>query len=111
MSVGLFIKREAKALRGSLFFRTIVLLVILNVADLLFSLRAFSRGAEEMNPLMNLLFETNVYLGSIVKVGLVSAAAILLLNFRSSAVARMGTTFATTIYAGVFFYHLYFFQF
>ncbi|MFQ5574301.1 MAG: DUF5658 family protein [Terriglobia bacterium] len=111
MNLTAIAKKEARALRGSPFFRTVILLVVLNIADLIFSLRAFSRGAEEMNPLMNLLFDTNVYLGSIVKVGVVSAAAKLLLNFRSSVVARMGMTFATTIYAGVFFYHLYFFKF
>ena len=111
MNTKLVLREKLVRLTKSVLFRTILLLIFLNVADLFFTLRAFSQGATEFNPLMKMIFEESLVLGSLVEVGLVSLAALLLFNFRKSAVARTGVTFATTVYAGVFFYHLYFFKF
>ena len=108
---GKLIRLEIRRLGKSLLFRRILLLIFLNFADLFFSLRAFSKGAAEFNPFMRILFEKNLVLGSVAKVSLVTLAALLLFSFRKSAVARTGATFATTLYAGVFFYHLYLFNF
>lgn len=84
------------------------LLLTFNILDVFLTLRAFSLGVAEANPVMADIFHLSVPLGMLFKVVAVSTGALLLWKYRHLPIASRGMNFLTACYGAVVLYHLYF---
>lgn len=84
------------------------LLLTFNLLDVFLTLRAFSLGVAEANPVMANLFHMSVPLGMLLKFVAVSTGAFLLWKYRHLPIASRGMNFLTACYGAVVVYHLVF---
>lgn len=85
-----------------------ILLIIFNLLDVVLTLRAFSLGIAEANPLMAGLFGISLPLGMLIKFIAVSAGAILLWKYRYLPLAARGMNILAFAYGAVVVYHVFF---
>lgn len=84
------------------------LLLTFNVLDVFLTLRAFSMGVVEANPVMADILHMSVPLGMLFKFVAVSTGAVLLWKYRHLPIASRGMNFLTACYGAVVVYHLVF---
>lgn len=84
------------------------LLLTFNILDVFLTLRAFSMGVAEANPIMADLFHLSLPMGMLFKFFAVSTGALLLWKYRHLPIASRGMNFLTVCYGAVVAYHLVF---
>jgi hypothetical protein len=84
------------------------LLIAFNILDALLTMRAFSLGVEEANPIMAGIFNFSLPLGILAKVCVVSSGALILWKYRYLPLASRGMNLLTACYGAVVIYHLSF---
>lgn len=94
---------------GRKVFLAALLLLLLCVADGLYTLLHTSMGATELNPLMDTLLQVGPYFFFGVKFFLSACAIILLVIYRYNPLARLAWGALVLFYGILFAYHLHFF--
>jgi hypothetical protein len=80
-------------------------IIVLNLIDAFFTLRHVSHGAEELNPLMDVLLSTSSGRFVVVKHLLVSLCVLGILLRSREKLARFALGLATFLFAGLAIYH------
>lgn len=88
-------------------FALLAIANVLNVLDLLFTLRALAHGAEEANPIMRALFSFDPWAAGAVKVVLVLGVSLLIWRFRRYRLTLLAGVVLPLVFGLVFLYHLY----
>ena len=94
---------------GRKVFLAALLLLLLCIADGLYTLLHTSMGATELNPLMDTLLQVGPYFFFGVKFFLSACAIILLVMYRYNPLARLAWGTLVLFYGLLFVYHLHFF--
>jgi hypothetical protein len=87
-------------------FLVLVILTVLNLADLLYTQRALVRGAVEVNPVMRFFFDIHPVWAAVVKASIGVIVAEVIWVFRRHRSALVLSVFATLAMAALFAYHL-----
>lgn len=92
--------------RDSLAFWTVLAtIVVFNFLDLMLTLRALDRGAEEANPVMRTLFWTHPLTAALVKLGIVAIVVLMLQRLRRYRSALVVALFLLLGFTALMFYH------
>lgn len=86
----------------------VALLLIFNLLDIAFTLRALSLGVAEANPVMAFLFEISVPAGILSKSLVVGIGSVALWKLSHMGIAFRALVTVTGLYGAVVFYHLLF---
>ncbi|MEK7817634.1 MAG: DUF5658 family protein, partial [Actinomycetota bacterium] len=86
----------------------VFLLLLFNVLDISFTLRALSLGIQEANPAMAFLFNISVPAGILAKSLVVGIGSLALWRFSHLVIAFRALVAVTGLYGAVVFYHLLF---
>lgn len=99
--------RSLQSLRSNplTFWTTLATIVVFNFLDLMLTLRALDRGAEEANPVMRTLFWTHPVTATLVKLGVVAAVVLVLQRMRRYRDALSVTLFLLVGFTLLMFYH------
>lgn len=93
--------------RDSLAFWTVLAtIVVFNFLDLMLTLRAIDRGAEEANPVMRWLFWSQPMTAALVKLGVVGAVVLMLQRLRRYRSALSVALFLLVGFTALMFYHV-----
>lgn len=103
---GLYRRSLLRIRRDSLtFWVMLATIVVFNFLDLMLTLRALDRGAEEANPVMRALFWTNPLAAALVKLGVVAAVVLLLQRLRDYRDALSLVFLLLVGFTALMFYH------
>jgi hypothetical protein len=92
--------------RDSLTFWTVLAtIVVFNFLDLILTVRAINRGAEEANPVMRVLFWTEPVIAAVVKIGIVAAVVLMLQRLRRYRQALTASLVLLVGFTALMFYH------
>lgn len=89
-----------------IFLIILVFLNVLNLADYIFTLGWLSLGLQEMNPIMNLVFDTNPYYAGFFKISMGVLISLIIWRFRNyRMIIELGIA-ALFLYLMLYLYHL-----